>query len=278
MLKDKEKCPHTFLFHGETGCGKTTFARIIANELGCTDIRDYSEIDSAQFRGIDTVREIRANCAYHPIGGTVKVYVIDEVHKLTNDAQNAFLKILEDTPKHIYFILCTTEPQKLISTVRGRCSQFQVNLLTDDEMLELLKSVTDSEGKKIPQEVYDAVIANTNGHPRNALTILEQVLSASKSERLEIAKRYNEEAKEGIDLCRALFSQKRSWSTTKKILEGLRDKDAESIRRIVLGYATSILLKNENDLAALALEALSKPLYDVGFPGLVLACYIIHRG
>jgi DNA polymerase-3 subunit gamma/tau len=138
MLLNKESCPHSFLLSGPTGCGKTTLARIIAAELGCFG-SDYKEIDSADFRGIDTIREIGKQCMYKPLESSCRVFVIDECHKMTNDAQNAFLKRLEDTPKHVYFILCTTDPSKLIPTIRGRCSQFQVKPLSEKVLLRLLK-------------------------------------------------------------------------------------------------------------------------------------------
>jgi DNA polymerase-3 subunit gamma/tau len=144
MFKKKD-IPHVFLFHGSTGTGKTTIARIIATELGCAE-NNLIEIDMAQFRGIDTVREIRKNCQYTPLGGGVRVYVIDECGKMTGDAQAAFLKILEDTPTHVYFMLCTTDPQSLLPTVKGRCSQFQMQLLDDEQMEQLLTNVVVTEG------------------------------------------------------------------------------------------------------------------------------------
>ena len=257
-------------------CGKTTIARIIANMLGCEE-NDLVELDSAQFRGIDTVRDIRRNCQFTPISGSVKVYIIDEVHKMTGDAQNAFLKILEDTPEHVYFILCTTDPQKLISAVKGRCSTFQVNKLNRDEMYVLLNNISASEGKKISEEICDLIYSESDGHARNALQILEQVLAVPKSQRLEIAKKVALEHNEGIDLARAL-SKRAGWVTVKGILAGLKEKEPESVRRIVVGYATSVLLNGENDNAALILEAFGTPFYDTGFPQLVMACYIVNKG
>ena len=105
MLDNRTSCPHAFLLHGPTGCGKTTIGRIIASSLGCKD-SDFTEVDSADFRGIDTIREIRKSSQFMPTHGDVRVWLIDECHKMTNDAQNALLKILEDTPTHIYFVLC----------------------------------------------------------------------------------------------------------------------------------------------------------------------------
>lgn len=272
----KNKLPHVILLQGPSGCGKTTIARILASELHC-DEKDLTELDSGQFRGIDTVRDIRRNSQFKPIGSDVKVFIIDEVHKLTGDAQNAFLKTLEDTPSHVYFILCTTDPQKLISAIKGRCSIFQVEKLAPFEMETLLKTVAAQEGKKLSAEIYELIISESDGHVRNAIQILEQVISVPKEQRLKVAQKASIQLNEGIDLCRALIKRE-GWNKIKTILAGLKDKEPESIRRMVVGYASSVLLNKEDDNAALILEAFSTPFYDTGFPQLVMACYIVNKG
>ncbi len=260
------------LLHGPTGCGKTTLARIIAKELGVQE-EDLKEIDSADFRGIDTIREIRKQSTYKPLNSPFRVWILDEVHRLTNDAQSALLKTLEDTPKHVYFILCTTDPQKLLPTIRGRCAQFQVQPLNEKEMKRLLLRVVKAEGESLAKEVYDQIVQDSQGHPRNALQILAQVLSAGPEKRLEVAKRTAEVQSQTIELCRALMSNRTPWKKVATILEGLKDQDPEQIRRAVLGYCQAILLKEPNNQAAAVMEEFIEPFYNSGFPGLVLACY-----
>lgn len=263
--------PRSSLFHGPTGCGKTTLGRIVAHEIGARG-NDIREIDSADFRGIDTIREIRKQSAYKPLEGPYRVWILDEVHRLTGDAQSALLKALEDTPRLVYFILCTTDPQKLLPTIRGRCAEFPVAPLADREMKMLLRRVVKSENESIPREVYNQITQDSMGHPRNALQILSQVLSVNEEKRLEVAKRTAELQSETIELCRELAGGG-SWKKVSNILKGLKGKDVERIRRAILGYFSTMLLGGTNDNAAAVLEEFSEPFYDSGFPGLVLACY-----
>jgi DNA polymerase III subunit gamma/tau len=276
MLEDIDKCPHSFLLTGPTGCGKTTIGRIIAEELGCAD-SDYNEIDTADFRGIDTVRDIRRKSQFKAMGGDVRVFLIDECHKMTNDAQNAILKLLEDTPSHVYIILATTDPQKLLATVKNRCTQLQMKPLPDPTMFKLLKKVVKQEGEKLSEEIYEQIIQDSLGHPRNALQILDQTLRVDKDQRLEVARKIAEEQSESIALCRALIG-KATWKEVCTILKGLKDQEPEGIRRHVLGYAQSVLLNGANDKAALVIESFFEPFFNIGFPGLVYACYSVIKG
>jgi len=269
----KQPLAKSLLFHGPTGCGKTTIGRIIAQELGAKG-SDIREIDSADFRGIDTIREIRKQSTYMPLEGPCRVWILDECHKMTGDAQTALLKALEDTPPHIYYILCTTDPQKLLPTIRGRCSQYQVRLLSDKEMKTLLRRVVKAEGESIPKEVYDQITQDSLGHPRNALQVLGQVLSVEdEAKRLKVAKKSAETRSKTIELCRALI-QGDSWKKVVGILKGLKDEEPEQIRRAVLGYCQAVLLNdNPNQMAAVVMEEFIEPFYNSGFPGLTFACY-----
>jgi len=273
----KVDVPRSILFHGPTGCGKTTLARIVARELGVKG-EDIKEIDSADFRGIDTIREIRRQSQYKPLESPCRVWILDEVHRLTNDAQSALLKELEDTPKHVYYILCTTDPQKLLPTIRGRCAEFQVRTLNEIEMKKLLRRVVKAEGERLRKEVYEQIAQDSIGHPRNALQILAQVLAVPPNKRLEVAKRAAEKQSEMIELCRALIKGE-PWPKVAGILKGLKEEDPERIRRAVLGYCQAILLsgKQDNSVAAV-MEEFLEPVYNSGFPGLVFACYAVCCG
>ena len=274
MLKKKNP-PHSYLLTGGTGCGKTTIARIMAKELGCVG-SDFKEMNAANVRGIEGIREIIANCKYKPMEGVCRVWMVDECHKLTKDAQNAFLKILEDTPDHVFFILATTDPQTLLTTVKGRCMAFDMNPLSDREMLKLLVKITRAEDDKVERDIYEQIIEDTQGHPRNAIQVLEKVLNTEPENRLEIAKKMAEQVNESIELCRILLSGG-SWKKVAGILVGLKQQEPESIRRVVLGYCSSVLLKSGNAKAAMIIEYFEEPLYNIGFPGLVKNCFAIIK-
>lgn len=272
----KEDHPHAYLLYGPTGCGKTTLGRIIASELGCSE-DDFKEVDSADFRGIDTIREVRKQSQYKPLSGKCRVWLLDEVHQQTKDAQHALLKALEDAPPHVYYILATTEPQKLLATLKGRCSQYQVKQLTDSEMMKLLRSVVKAENQKLNKDVYEQIIMDSQGHPRNALQVLDQVLGVPAEMRNEVAKRAAEIQSDAIELCRALM-QKAPWKKVAAILTKIKDQEPESIRRLVLSYCNSILLKGENMQAGLVMEQFIEPFYNTGFPGLTFACFSVVCG
>lgn len=270
---EKEDRPHAILLSGPSGCGKTTIARIIAKMLGC-EPDNFREMDTADFRGIDTVREIRQASAYRPLGGGCYVWLLDECHKLTNDAQNALLKSLEDTPSHVYFILATTDPQNLLPTVRGRCTKFEMNLLNDTEMMTLLRRVVRAEGETLVKLAYEQIVANAEGHGRNALQILEAVLAVDADSRIDVANRFAEQKAEIVELCRALV-QGSGWKKVASILKKLQGEEPESVRRAVLGYCTSCLLKQTQDspVPAMVIECFSEPTYNTGWAGIALACY-----
>ena len=274
VLDRGENRPHAYLLTGPTGCGKTTIGRIIAEHLRVNG-SDFREVDSADFRGIDTIREMRSQSHYMALEGPNRMWLLDECHKMSNDAQNALLKALEDTPPHVYYVLCTTDPQKLLGTIKGRCSHFQVDRLSDIDMRKLLTRVSKAEGENLAADVRSIIIDSAQGHPRNALQLLDQVLSVEPDLRAEIARKAQEATSQGIDLCRALIGGE-PWKKVAGILSDLKTqkKEAEEVRRMVMGYASAILLKGgENEAAANVLEEFRDPMWDVGFPGVVLACY-----
>ena len=272
---DLKKCPHVFLLHGPTGCGKTTLARIFANAIGvATDSPDYKEINSSDFRGIDTIRELNRVLLFKGLSGKNRVYVIDECHKLTNDAQNAFLKKLEDTPPHVYFVLCTTEPGKLIKAIQNRCTQLQVKTLDVKQTKRLLKRVVKAEKDQVDDSLLEMIAEQSQGHARQALKLLQNVLAVSEEQREGILNQFIEESGQVSELCRALLDSRSNWSMISNILKSIKEIDPETIRRQALGYFQAVLLSGKtNGRAIVAMELFLEPTYNSGFPQIVYACY-----
>jgi len=266
----REGCPHTILFIGPSGCGKTTLARIVKQKLKCSSF-DFIENNAADFRGIDSVRDIIRQMSLAPMDGPCRVWLLDECHQLSKDAQHALLKALEDTPSHVYFLLATTDPSKLLPTIRTRCTQFEVKALSPKEIIDLLKNICEMEKVAIPNEVLEQIGEDSLGSPRMALSILDKIIGMKKEEMLEAAKQQAQAQSESIDLCRALIS-KRPWKEIAKILSNL-EQEPEQVRRAILGYAQAVLLKSGQDRAYLIIEAFREPLYDIGKPGLVASCF-----
>ena len=277
MLKrDMKDIPHSFLLSGLSGGGKTTVAGCIANALKCSDIELY-EVNSAHFRGIDTARELGNTIRYPPTRGPVRVWVFNEVHKWTNDAQNAMLDILEKAPKHCFFVLTTTEPQKLIIPLKKRCVEFTVQPLTGDEMFDLLVSVCDKEKADVPDDMLEKIISVAQGSSRNALQLLERVIDLSVAEMREAAMVLDDEETITKDLINALL-KKRPWKEVAGILKRLT-AEPENIRYAVLGYCNAILTSGQdNKQAALIMACFAKNTYDTGRNGITMAAYDVLCG
>jgi DNA polymerase III subunit gamma/tau len=249
LNRDKKDQIKTYLFFGPSGCGKTTLARIVSKELGCSEI-DFSEYNVANTRGIETIRDIIKGSRYSPMEGDIKVYLLDECHKLTSDAQNALLKILEDTPDHVRFILCTTEENKLIVTIRNRATAFPVNRLTRPVMIGFLKSIAAKEEIQFPDNFYKEIASVSEGSPRAALAIMDKIIDIEDDQAafdaIASATFDEVEVKKLIDFL--MTSGKKDWKTAANILKGLdlTGGKPEELRVAVARYFGSVLL-NKGD-------------------------------
>jgi DNA polymerase-3 subunit gamma/tau len=172
------KIAHAYLFCGGRGTGKTSVARIFARELGTTD-KDLYEIDAASNTSVDDIRNLNESVHTIPFDSTYKVYILDEVHMLSKSAFNAFLKTLEEPPKHVIFILATTEMQKLPETVISRCQTFQFKKPNVETLKKIAIDIAKKEGITIDEEVGSLIALLGDGSFRDTLSVLQKVLSLS---------------------------------------------------------------------------------------------------
>lgn len=250
-----------YLFTGPSGTGKTTLARITASLLGCDGT--LMEIDGATYTGIDAMRRVQEAVQYRPIGPVDRSGVLlDEAHRLSPQAWDSLLKSIEEPPPHVVWMLCTTNPTKVPTTVKSRCRPITLSEVSPEPLRQLCARICAAEGIELPPDVDRLLVREAYGSARQLLVNLEVCRSISTKKEAEKVLRSAQESEAALELCRFLVKPG-SWGAAMAIVKQLEGESPEGVRIRVAAYFTKVALNSDNEAKGMdalqVLDAFSTP-------------------
>lgn len=274
---DANSVPKVIGFFGPPGTGKTTLARIMAKAVGANDM-GITEHNLAVKNGIDDIRALQDSAAMRPLGGGNAAYILDEAHSLSKQAFQGLLKLFEDTPKHSYFFLCTSQPEKIDKAIRTRITGIELKAVPSSDLYNLLVRVAGDEGIEVRQDDFKTIAKAAGGSARNALVYLNQMqASGFDSSILADLGRSVDEKHSAFPLCSMLMWPKSNeWGKVYTLIDSLDDDEIESVRWMLLRYAASCMKDAKNAArSALLIQAMATPFFDSKKPGFLTKCYLV---
>lgn len=259
----KSKTSHAFLFSSTTpGVGKTTLARIAAQEAGCLPV-DIMEVSAAVFTGVDDMRRVQDAMEYRSFNGNgERAVILDECARLSKQAWDSLLKIIEEAPEHAFFFFCTTDVGKVPATIKTRCVHINLPPLTDDQIVDLLHKVMTRAKLNISDEVLDVITRSAQGSARQALVNLALCQNVASAQAAAKLTQNVLDSDPIIELCRFLLKGG-SWGKAMSLFVKLQDEPPESVRIIICRYLAKTLQGARDDKEALfllrVLEAFEHP-------------------